>query len=630
MCGIAGIARIDGIAVDRNTVIAMTDRLKHRGPDGEGFHFDGAVGLGHRRLAIIDLEGGRQPLANETGSVQLVANAEIYNFRELRRDLEQRGHVFRTGSDCEVIVHGYEEWGSAVVDRLRGMFALALWDAEASVLLLARDRLGIKPLCWSQIPGGLAFASEMQALEVLEGVDRSLDMAAIDLFLHQQYIPAPHTAYTGVHKLEPGTRLVLDLGKGDREPRMERYWHFDWAPEPDDEATWIERLDAAVSDAVRSHLVSDVPFGAFLSGGVDSSTVVGFMGEALDSLPHTFTIGFDESDHDERDAAREASRRIGTRHQEQVLDLNILGLLPSLVAHFGEPFGDSSALCTWEVCRAARRDVKMVLSGDGGDELFGGYSYYPKLVSRHADLSDRRRRLRRAAGDVLRRAGLLTPAPGYAEFWMGRSPWFSEGDRHRLWRPELRPGIAVVRDWHDSLFAAAPAEDPLSAYQSADLSTYLPFDNLTKVDIASSAHGLEVRVPLLDDALVELARRLPASLRLRNIEQGGERLPCGKYALKRVAARFHPWDFLTRRKMGFSVPLDAWFARMPRGELRERLLESDSGLAELFEVTEIEALIDRHRKTRREGHRLWMLLFVAEWHRWRADAASTPAGLGAS
>lgn len=615
MCGIAGILRLDGGSPRRADIEALNRRQIHRGPDGEGVHLDGPIGLGHRRLAIIDPVGGQQPMRNETNEVWLVANGEIYNFRELRAELERMGHRFRSHSDCEVIVHGYEAWGDGVVERLRGMFAFALWDGPRRRLLLARDRLGIKPLCYSLTGSRLAFASELQALRALPDFDARVDTEALDRYLHLQYIPAPMSIYRGACKLPPAHTLVLTADGAA--PVLRRYWQLEWrSDESLSESEWVERLDAALGDAVRSHLVSDVPFGAFLSGGVDSSAVTAYMGETLGPGLDTFTIGFDHAGFDERGPARETAERLGSRHHESLVDLDILDLLPRLVRHYGEPFADSSALCTWRVCEAAREHVTMVLSGDGGDELFAGYPYFPKLVERFPALTGHRR-VRRLAGDLLRRIGLRGPLPTLADSWHDRSPFFGADLRRRLWRPEYHDRIATTAVWHHEQFAPLRRLDTLSQCQSVDLQTYLPYDNLTKVDIASMAHGLEVRVPFLDHALIDTVTRIPARYRLAKVDAtggaGGD-IWCGKYVLKRAAQRFYSWEFLQRRKLGFSVPLSAWFSGPFKGELQARLLDPAAGLGDWFDPAEILRLVTEHGQSADHGHRLWSLFFLAEWH----------------
>lgn len=616
MCGIAGLLNFDGRPVEAGVLDSMLHAVAHRGPDGEDRFVDGPVALGHRRLAIIDLETGRQPMRNDAGDAWLVANGEIYNYRELRAELQAMGFRFRTNSDCETILHGYAAWGLRVVDRLRGMFAFALWDARTQQLVLARDRVGIKPICYMQEASRFAFASEIGALTTLPGFDGSMDEQALDNYLHLQYIPAPRTIYRNVRKLEPGRTMVVGADGRVQDPK--RYWRFQWRPDSvPTEQQWCDELDAALSDAVRSHLVADVPFGAFLSGGVDSSTVVAYAAREATPL-RTFTIGFDTPEFDEREPASEFARIAGTDHREEVVGLDALSLLPQLVRHYGEPFADSSAVCTWRVCEAARRHVPMVLSGDGGDETQAGYGYFPKLVESYPDLNGRVRRLRRLAGDILRRSGALAAAPDLVDSWYGRSPWFGEPQRQRLWRPERRDLVSSTRRWNEAQFVGLSGLDTLSRCQQVDIETYLPNNNLTKVDIASMAHGLEVRVPLLDHKLLDVVARMPSDMRLRRLtdSEGGTQW-CGKYALKRVASRFYPWESLTAPKRGFSVPVAQWLGGSNKPAVRERILASDARLGDWFDAGYMRQLVDEHGVSHDHGHRLWSLLVMAEWQRQR-------------
>ena len=607
MCGIAGILECSGRPVNQAELEAFTQRLTHRGPDGAGLHLDGALGLGHRRLAIIDLEGGRQPLCNEDGSVWTVFNGEIYNHRELRTELEARGHVFRSRSDTEVIVHGFEQWGVDLLLHLRGMFALAVWDARRRQLLLARDRMGIKPLCYAHDGRRLAFASELQAFTALEGFDPTLDLQAIDLFLHLNYIPHPWTAWQEVRKLPPAHYIVFNADGSTAGPQ--RYWQLRFEPDRSlSEAQWAERLEAALHDAVRAHLVADVPFGAFLSGGVDSSTVATCMGRIMDRPLNAYTIGFDDGECDERPWARQAAQAIGAVHHVDVVHPNALELLPTLVRHYGEPFGDSSAICTYLVCRSARTEVKMVLSGDGGDEIFGGYSYYPKLLSGFPQPRGFARQAKRRLGNLGRRFGVVPPLPSVARAWHDRSPFFGDALRGQLLRSEHRPLAARSADWTDGLFEGTERQDLLSRCQQADIESYLPCDNLAKVDIASMAHNLEVRVPLLDHQLLETAARIPPELR---VSPDGTKT---KVLLSQVGSRFFPEGFFERPKRGFSVPIGRWLGAVAPGELIERL-EQPPAMAALLQPGAVRHLVTQGSDDPNNGHRLWVLLFLSEWLR---------------
>lgn len=617
MCGIAGIVRFDGEPVAAEHLRAMAERLRHRGPDGEGVASFGAAGLAHRRLAIIDVEGGAQPLDNEDGSVAVTFNGEIYNFRELRSRLEGLGHRFRTDCDTEVVVHAYEEWGDRCVEQFRGMFAFGIWDQRKQRLLLARDRVGIKPLYYARLPQMLAFASELQAFDAIGDFEPNIDLQALDLYLHFQYIPAPYSIYREVRKLPPGHTLAVDAAGNTF--GAQRYWHLGTGSNPRlSEGRWIERLHEVLDETVRLHLVSDVPFGAFLSGGVDSSTVVAYMSQACDLPVHTFSIAFDAPEFDESPYAREAARRLNTVHHEEIVRPDALGVLPILARHYGEPFADSSAVPTYYVSRLAAEHVKMVLSGDGGDENFAGYTSYQTLLWKHRRPTGFYRRARHFAGGLLRQAGLRPAIPSPDDTWyeLAASQYFGTEPRRRLWRPEYRSLLDHTRGWFDGRLREAPTSNLCSRYQHFDLHSYLPHDILAKVDVASMIHGLEVRVPLLDHVLMETVSQLPVELKLRSAGRAADGQPpptIGKYLFKKNAERFFTRDFLHRAKRGFSIPLADWFRGRNRGELEERLRTSDSPLCEWFEPGVIAQVIDEHMNGRDHSGRLWSLLVLSEW-----------------
>ena len=619
MCGIAGILRKDGPRVQEDELLGLTQAMTHRGPDGYGVHMDDHVGLGHRRLAIIDLEGGVQPMCNEDESIWVVLNGEIYNFSELSDVLTASGHKFKTRSDTEVLVHGYEEWGVGCLERLRGMFAFAIWDARQRRLFLARDRVGIKPLCYMSGPHQFAFASELQAFRTLNDFRPSLDLEALDIYLHFQYIPAPYSIYREVRKLPPGHYMTVD-SKG-RITGPKRYWDIEFRPDHSlDEAEWVERLDAGLQEAVKLHLVSDVPFGAFLSGGVDSSAVVAYMSQVLDQPVRTFTIGYDEAECDEREYARQAADDLRTQHHETVVRLEGLDLLPTLVEHYGEPFADSSAICTYYVSQVASQHVKMVLSGDGGDETFAGYGYFHKMLRRHRKPKGLMRRARGALGAVVRAAGLRQPAPTPQETWYHRTPYLTEAQRRQLWRPDYLHLLEHTREWNDAQFEPAKGKDLLSQCQYVDIHNYLCFDNLNKVDIASMCHGLEVRVPLLDHVFLEMVAAVPAEMKLRaphgsatDLADAAPESVITKYILRKTSERFLRPGFHDRPKRGFSVPIAAWLAGPWHRHLLDRLTDPAAGLGDLFNLDFVVGMVHEHVEQRTHGHRLWALLFLAEW-----------------
>ncbi|MEQ9409400.1 MAG: asparagine synthase (glutamine-hydrolyzing) [Fuerstiella sp.] len=638
MCGIAGILKTDDAPASADMVRRMTDQLVHRGPDGAGLFVDGPAGLGHRRLSIIDLDGGAQPLANEDGTVHVTFNGEIYNYRDLQRTLKLRGHRFRTSSDTEVLVHAWEEWGPECVTRLRGMFAFAIWDAGARQLFLARDRVGIKPLLYTWQRGYLAFASEMQALTVLPDFDAAIDLQAIDQYLHYQYIPAPLSIYQKVRKLPPGHSLLIDARSG-RRPEPRRYWQLNFAPDRTlNEQQWLERIDAALEETIRTHLVSDVPFGAFLSGGIDSSTVVAYMSRILKEPVKAFCIGHHDSAYDERNWAEEAARTTGAEYYEEVVEPDGLNLLPQLVQHYGEPFADSSAIPTWYVSRLARKHVKMVLSGDGGDELFAGYYGYAAILAGHRRPVSLPKRLKHGLANGARRLGLWPDNPKAVDSKYTRTAVLREHERADLWRPELQPLIGDTRQHFDQVYRGVSGGELLNDLQAFDIATYVPFDNLTKVDIASMSHGLEVRVPLLDHVFMETAAQVPPELKMKpNPGNGNGRLETlqsppdvtGKYLLKQNAARFFSHEFLHRQKRGFEVPVRNWFAGPHRTELNDRLNGANSELGEYFQSEAVGRLVASAGEDKVAAWKAWSLLVLDEWLRQQRSSVTSCQTAGA-
>jgi len=629
MCGIAGIADTTGRPVDPVLLRAMTSVQAHRGPDGEDVVCRGGVGLGHRRLAIIDLATGDQPMATEDGAVQIVFNGEIYNFRELRRDLEARGARFRTTSDTEVILRAYEAEGPDCVRRLRGMFTFAILDERARRLVLARDRAGIKPLVYAWDGRRLLFASEIKGILEDPTVARDLDLEALGQYLTFHYVPAPRTIFRCIRKLPPASTLVLSLDGG--EPVISRYWRLRFAPEPRvTEREWIERLRAELADAVRCHMISDVPIGAFLSGGVDSSTVVALMAQASSAPIRTFSIGFDEADFDELAFARQVAARYGTDHYEMVVKPNALEVLPKLAWHFDEPFADSSAIPTYYVSKITREHVTVALSGDGGDENFAGYRRYARAVELHERFD---RGPARLARPLLALASGLLPVGAPGQAWTGMA---GAGALERYFRMVTYQRRETLRRLlsadlgrlassgpDPAPFARLAAEnaspDYVSTLQQIDMATYLPDDILAKVDRTSMAVSLESRVPLLDHRLMEFVATMPSGFKLRN---GG-----GKYLLKQAMAQDLPEGILTRKKMGFGVPLAEWFRRELRDMTRDVLLGPRARQRGIFRLPEIELLLGAHDAGRRDySARLWALICFELWMRQWVDGKPTPAG----
>ena len=624
MCGIAGIVYADpGHPIDPELLRRMTDVMAHRGPDADGFYAKGGAGLGHRRLSIIDLAGGDQPIFNEDRTKVVILNGEIYNFQELRSELLGRGHRFQTRSDTEAIVHAYEEYGEACVHKFRGMFAFALWDGTARRLLLARDRAGKKPLYYKEEGERLLFASELKALLVEPSVKRAVNFDALNDFLSFGVVPGPQTIYQGVLQLPPAHYLVWERGN----IRVEEYWDIPFVEitrRPEEE--YLEEFGAIFDEAVRIRMISDVPLGAFLSGGVDSTAVVASMAAQSSRPVLTTSVGFNESAYSELEHARQVARRVGSDHHEVVVAAKAVEILPALVWHLDEPFADSSAIPTYYVSKAARERVTVALSGDGGDEIFAGYQ-------RRYGLNRWESRLRRWLPTWVR-AGLLgpigqvypkadwLPRPLRAKYLLKNlavSPEQAYFADVSFFRPEEKAALLTEEltsqlGDHDPsalfqrLFRKVERLDPLTRLLYVDFKSWLVNDILTKVDRMSMANSLEVRAPLLDHKIVEFAARVPPELKFRG--------RTSKYLLKRHLEGRVPHSVIHRPKMGFSIPLSEWL----RGDLRdigEDLLFSPQAAGRgYFVQPRVRALWESHqRKTRDHSSRLWALMVLELWHR---------------
>jgi asparagine synthase (glutamine-hydrolysing) len=608
VCGICGIVSANGPA-DPERLARMSAKLVHRGPDSDGIFADGQAALAARRLAIIDLETGDQPIANENGTVHVVQNGELYNYRELRRELERDGHRFRTNGDTEVLVHLYERDGLAFAGRLRGMFAVALWDATKRRLVLARDRYGIKPLYYRAQASGLEFASELRALPRGE-----IDLDALEAFLAFNSIPAPLTIFREVRKLPPGHLLVWEHG----EARLERYARPAPAPadelREDDEAELIEELRARLRDSVRAHLVSDVPVGVLLSGGIDSSALAALAAQESPEPVRTFSIGFEERSFDELSDARLVAERYGTRHRELVVRPDAALLLPALADAFDEPFADSSALPTYLVSQLAAEDVKVALSGEGGDELFGGYyTYVADLLALRAG------GLARLARPAVERLPTSTARASfdYKAKRFVRGAHLPPVERHHAWKeifsPDARAELTGRENGFDPVdlyrrrFAETESAELLARLQDVDLGLYLVDDLLVKTDRASMAHSLEARVPFLDPAVTNLALALPTRHRVRGLRK--------KVLLRKAVAQLVPARIVRGKKRGFSIPAAAWL----RGELEpfaRATLNGDTLHRQgFFRPGAVTALIDRHVAGEEDlSRQLWGLLAFTLWH----------------
>ncbi len=625
MCGITGIFQAQSSDdINLQLLTAMNDSQTHRGPDGQGLHREPGIGLGHRRLSIIDIATGQQPLTNEDGSVIVVYNGEIYNFHQLTRELQECGHQFRTHCDTEVIVHTWEQWGEECVNRFRGMFAFALWDRNRQTLFLARDRLGIKPLYYAELPDDtLIFSSELKALMKHPKLDKTIDPQAVDDYFAYGYIPAPKTIFQKARKLPAGHTLLLTRNQ-PLQPKPRGYWDVPFRMQPQgDENAIAEELIERLRDAVDMRLVSEVPLGAFLSGGVDSSAVVAMMAGLSDKPVNTCSIAFDDPRYNESDFAQMVADRYHTDHQVGHVDPNDFSLIDTLIDLYDEPYADSSALPTYRVCELARKQVTVALSGDGGDENLGGYRRY--LYHTFEE------RLRSFLPDNIRQ-----PLFGFLGKTYPKADWAPRVFRARSTFEAMARntvegyfhGVSVTPDplrqklystnFHKTLdgyrpvqvlldhAANAPDHHPLSLIQYIDMKTYLVDDILTKVDRASMAHSLEVRVPLLDHELVEWISGLPADLKLRKRE--------GKYIFKKALQPYLPDDVLYRPKMGFAVPLVHWFKGSLHESVRRTLLSPEVRDSGYFDPNFVVQLLDQHRSGRRDHSApLWSLLMFAKF-----------------
>lgn len=625
MCGIAGYVLREG-AADADLVRAMCDRIRHRGPDDEGYYVEGGTALGMRRLSIIDLATGHQPISNEDGSVWVVFNGEIYNYQELRRDLEARGHQFKTQSDTETLVHLYEEEGPQGAARLRGMFAYALWDARRRRLTIARDRFGKKPLYYAALPGGLYFGSELKCLW-RAGAPLDLDEEAMRLYFLFGFIPDPYSAFRAIRKLPGGCWMTYEPG-GD--VRREVYWTPPVAAAgvaPGlDEAQSRARLREIFDEAVRVRMIADVPLGAFLSGGLDSGSVVASMARQSDAPVKTFSIGFEEAGFNELEAAALVAKRYRTEHHEILVRPNSIDLVSRLVRHFGEPFGDSSAIPTFIVSEFAAQHVKVALSGDGGDEMFAGYDRYKEVLKLRA-LSRAPRALKRFVSWIADRLPYSAYGKNYLHMLSRSSEMlrYIEGNsapyylRQQLCQPRWAPpadDAFVLRALAG--FLLPEDADALSQAMYFETSVCLPGDGLVKVDRMSMANSLEVRCPLLDSKIAEFAASLPHAWRIRDGR--------GKDFWIRAMGDRLPPELLTRPKMGFGVPLADWF----RGPLRELLRDHLTGARFLSRGIVnpgfLQVMLDEHDRGRRDNYYwLWRLLILEMWFRELEDWSARPS-----
>lgn len=621
MCGIVGIVYQGSRSVEREILEGMNSAILHRGPDEDGFFLKENVGLAMRRLAIIDLASGQQPIFNHDKSKVIVFNGEIYNFQELRADLESRGHQFKTNSDTEAIIHLYDEFGVDCVQHLRGMFAFAIWDEREKSLFLARDRVGKKPILFShQTNGDLIFGSEFNALLKHPSVSREVDFSAIDNYLTYLCVPAPQTAFKQIRKLEPGHWLLWKNG----EIKTQRYWQPDFSKKikvSEEEA--IEETTRILRESVKLRMISEVPLGAFLSGGVDSSVVVALMAQESSQPVKTFSIGFEEEDFSELKYAKTVANHVGAEYNEFIVRPNALEVLPTLVEHYGEPYADSSAIPTYYVSKETRKFVTVALNGDGGDESFAGYERYVAM-----SLAEKYRKIPAVLrkGLIETSVGLLPNPKQFRSRVKSLKRFVESGsldnvERYLGWMSAISPGlkndlvsdqfkshlngtkpIDVLKKWFDK----TEDLDVIDATMLTDQMTYLPNDLLVKVDIASMANSLEARSPLLDHNIIEFAASLPQNLKVNGKET--------KYLLKKIAAKLVPKEVIYRRKMGFGVPIGKWLRNEMKDFVKENLLSERFAKRGLFQQNKIADIIQQHNEQKNDyGTQIWTLLMLELW-----------------
>ena len=620
MCGIVGLVRNDGKPIDEGLLARMNEAIRHRGPDEDGFYVNGSVGLAMRRLAIIDLKSGQQPIHNRDRTAWIVFNGEIYNYLELREKLEKLGHTFYTNSDTEAIVHAYDQYGSDCPKHLRGMFAFAIWDERTQELFLARDRVGKKPLLYAEVNGQLVFGSEFSAILLHPDVSKEIRPEAIDCYLSFMCVPAPLTAYRAIKKLEPGHSLRWRKG----EVKTERYWQPDFSKKLDiGEEEAGERAIEILRDAVKVRLMSEVPLGAFLSGGIDSSAVVALMSQESSEKVKTFSIGFEEQDFSELQHAKRIAEHVGADHHEFIVRPDAVEILPMLVEHYGEPYADSSAVPTYYVARETRRHVTVALNGDGGDESFAGYERYIAMgltekyrkvpaFFRESLIKEAVNRIptspiRKSTVNSAKRLLEVVSKPRVNRYmhWMSV---FNEGLKEPLYSDAFREQTdrAFAASFLDTWFKKANGNGPVDTLLLTDLMTYLPNDLLVKVDIATMAVSLEARSPFLDHHVIEFAASLPERLKLRRLTT--------KYLLKKVLRRLLPAENLDRRKMGFGVPIGHWFRGKMQPFLREVVLSDKALRRGFFKPEVVKQLVEQHTRSERDySHQLWTLLMLELW-----------------
>lgn len=625
MCGIVGKINHNSRPIDEELIRRMCNTIMHRGPDDEGYFIDGSIALGMRRLSIIDIAGGHQPISNEDGTIWLIINGEIYNYQSLQQNLEEKGHCFSTSTDIEVLIHLYEEYGTEFVSQLNGMFAFALWDAPRKKLILGRDRLGEKLLHYAQTSEGLVFASEIRPILEDPMIERRVDLVALQQYMRLCYIPGPRTIFQGVYRLPPAHLLVLQ----DHQLLLKRYWDVDFSDKlAQPEGRWAEQILALLEDSVRMRLISDVPLGALLSGGLDSSTVVSLMSRFMNQSVKTFSIGFEEEAYNELPYARLVATRLGTEHHEEIIKPDAAEVLPKLILHYAQPFGDDSCIPTFYVSRLARQYVKVALGGDGGDENFGGYPRLPQFVGFSPFNSIRglvsgyvKGKLMRSPGGVPTTRGgdslkfmpelafrldeIFNPMQRYANQWVVwkqaennvlSSEIASTASKQEVYDP-LSAAWKKTKGWH-----------PIDRLLYLELMTYLPDDLQVKIDIASMACSLEVRAPLLDHRLVELAASMPANLKFA----AGQT----KSLFRKAVHDLIPPEITARGKSGFSMPISDWLRKDLSPVVEGLLLDSSFQQQDYFSPGAVRDVVEKHFSGEKDyGRQVWLILNFQLWFR---------------
>ncbi|MFQ5636708.1 MAG: asparagine synthase (glutamine-hydrolyzing) [bacterium] len=621
MCGICGVTFFDRERlVNEHIVERMCEVIRHRGPDEGGLKIQGHVGIGMRRLSIIDLVTGRQPISNEDGRIWIVFNGEIYNHQELRQELEKKGHRFRTHCDTEAIVHAYEEYGEDCPKKLNGMFGFAIWDQKKQSLFLARDRLGIKPLYYYLDSEKFAFGSELKSILQVPGVPREVDLQALDMYLTFEYVPSPHSIFKGIFKLPPGQSLTLRDGK----IQLREYWDLHYDEKQVDERQLCEQLVELLQDAVKIRLMSDVPLGAFLSGGIDSSAIVALMSRAMDRPVKTFSIGFKEATYNESDYARIVANHYKTEHHEFTIETHALELTEKLIRHLDEPFGDFSIFPTYLVSQIARDYVTVALSGDGGDELFGGYDTY--LANRAANIYAkvpsfaRRNIIEKFLNKIPpteKKKGLINRAKRFVEGMrlpadLKHTRWMiflQETEKASLYSNEMRTHLKDFDSFEfiRRSFKRVNSNDDLNRQLYVDIKTYMVDDILVKVDRMSMASSLEARVPLLDHRFVELTASIPGTLKLHGRQT--------KHIFKKAMQPLLPPQILSRGKEGFSIPIKNWLKEDLKDLMLDVLEPARIQQDGFFNPQHVQQLIDEHLSgIENHSHRLWSMMVFGIWH----------------